>query len=595
MTSRKSTIPVPTHTTHSTYNLPKTTKTKNSKTTILPNLTEFQPDTPQKLQLQTIVDSVWQKALLGGRIDSFNTIPYLWFHNWVKKDFPIGMTGVKKGDFKTSKNGRLTKDVVKAYLTSVLKLSEEDNLNKETLQETLSVLNGSLVYASNGDSPIKSENGDHSDGDQSDSNENLHKGDGFEVKIRSKSDISSSGASSYTSIDKYDKFESKSNLSGKFTGSFQTPVKTRANTINFEINRNFEDATLTPKSPKIGGDNNSKLAMSPAALEEYQTERESEISSLCDTVSMFKAKDAINAREIKETKSKLTDAREFHEELIEQLRQKNHEFKKKSETHEYSLAELQSEKVLLEIDNKELIAKIASLEHNHSKQISDYESQITLLDESINSYKLENMNNNDKISCLTHDKLKLEVVLEEASQEATMSPDSKLSKAVADCKKSKSNLSRLNKTCDDMDWWREKIGGEGQEKITKSLKSVRKPFDFNEKTSVSSFSCGENLGDFIPQHKFSPLMKDKSVETEGTAQNYEMFADLEMKLRENSTETALLSPTFLSSSLIQGSLFLNVLFFGFILYLAMFTGAREFLIELGVLKVEYNPEFSKYF
>jgi hypothetical protein len=85
-------------------------------------------------------------------------------------------------------------------------------------------------------------------------------------------------------------------------------------------------------------------------------------------------------------------------------------------------------------------------------------------------------------------------------------------------------------------------------------------------------------------------MEDKSVETEG-ARNYEMFADIEMKLRESSVESA----TFLSSSLFQGSLFLNVLFLGFILYLAMFTGAREFLIEIGVLKVEYNQEFSKYF
>jgi len=587
MTSRKSTIPVPTHTQHSinqtknTTNLPKTTKTKNSKTSILPNLTEFQPDTPQKMQLQSIIDSVWQKAMLQGRIDSYSTIPYSWFYNWLKKDFPVGMTSFKKGDFKTSKNGRLSKEVVKAYLTSVLKLSEDDNLNQDTLQESLSVLNGSLVYASDGDSPTKSENGNQSD----DSNGNLQKGDGFEVKLRSKSDISSSGASSYTSLDT---FESKSNLSGKFTGSFRTPVKNRSNTINFQTSRNsFEDATLTSKSPKIGGDNNSKLAMSPIALEEYQTEQESHILSLSDTVSMFKAKDAINSREINNTKSQLTDAREFHEELIDQLRQTKHEFKKKEETHEYSLAEIQSEKVLLEIDNKELIAKIASLEDNHAKQVSDYESQITLLDESIHSYKQENRNSNDKISCLTHDKLKLEVVLEEASQEATMSPDSKLSKAVADCKKSKSNLSRLNKTCDDMDWWREKTG----EEMSNSLKSVRKPFDFNEKTSVSSnFTCGENLGDFIPQHKFSPLMEDKSVETEG-ARNYEMFADIEMKLRVNSRESA----TFFSSSLFQGSLFLNVLFFGFILYLAMFTGAREFLIELGVLKVEYNQEFSKYF
>jgi len=577
MTSRKSTIPVPTHTQHST-NQTKTTKTKNSKASTLPNLTEFQPDTPQKMQLQFTIDSVWQKAMLGGRVDSFGTIPYLWFQNWLKKDFPIGMAGVKKGDFKISKNGRLSKEVVKAYLTSVMKLSEDDNLNQETLQESLSVLNGSLVYASDGDSPAKSENGN-----QSDDSVNLEKGDGFEVKLRSKSDTSS-GASSYTSMDK---FESKPNLSGKFTGSFQTPVKNRSNTINFETSRNsFEDATLTPKSPKIGGDNNTKLAMSPIALEEYQTEQESHISGLTDTLSMFKAKDAINSREIKKTKSQLTDAREFHEELIEKLRQANHEFRKKSETHEYSLADVQSEKVLLEIDNKELIAKIASLEDNHAKQVSDYESQITLLDESINSYKQENVNYNDKISCLTHDKLKLEVVLEEASQEATMSPDSRLSKAVADCKKSKSNLSRLNKTCDDMDWWREKTGVE----MSNSLNPVRKPFDFNEKTSVSSFTCGENLGDFIPQHKFTPLMEDKSVETEG-ARNYEMFADIEMKLREGSVESA----TFLSSSFFQGSLFLNVLFLGFILYLAMFTGAREFLIEIGVLKVEYNQEFSKYF
>merc|ERR1711920_361114 len=161
---------------------------------------------------------------------------------------------------------------------------------------------------------------------------------------------------------------------------------------------------------------------------------------------------------------------------------------------------------------------------------------------------------------------KLEVVLEEASQEATMSPDSKLSKAVADCKKSKSKYSRLNKTCDDMDWWRMKTDDQ-----VKPLKNVRKPVDFNGHISVSSsFGPGENLGDFIPTHQV--MMEDKSVETESVSQ--------ESKL--------------INSSLFQGSLFLNLLFFGFILYVAMFTGAKEFLIDTGILTVEYDQEFSKY-
>jgi hypothetical protein len=220
----------------------------------------------------------------------------------------------------------------------------------------------------------------------------------------------------------------------------------------------------------------------------------------------------------------------------------------------------------------------AKIEADHKKEELDYGAQINYLRENLKAQEKENINCNDKINCLTHDKLKLEVVLEEASQEASMSPDSKLSKAVADCKKSKSGLSRLNKTCDDMDWWREKMDGE-----VKPLRNVRKPIDFNGQTNVSSrFGSGssfgdgfigENLADFIPKH--IPSMEDKNVETD----------DLD-EIAENKIS----SPMFF-----QGSLLINLVFFGFILYLAMFTGAREFLIEVGVFKVEYNQEFSKYF
>merc|ERR1712066_1064535 len=105
----------------------------------------------------------------------------------------------------------------------------------------------------------------------------------------------------------------------------------------------------------------------------------------------------------------------------------------------------------------------------------------------------------------------------------------------------------------------------------KPLKTVRKPVDFNGHINIgSSFGAGENLGDFIPTHQV--LMEDKSVATDLIQ---------ESKL--------------INSSMFQGSLFLNLLFFGFILYVAIFTGAREFLIETGILTVKYDQEFSKYF
>ena len=93
--------------------------------------------------------------------------------------------------------------------------------------------------------------------------------------------------------------------------------------------KSFEDgATLTPiKSPKIGG-HNVQLALSPIALQEYQTEQESHISSLTEKLTKFEAKDAINSRELKDMKVQLADAREYHEELIEQMRQQGHEYQK---------------------------------------------------------------------------------------------------------------------------------------------------------------------------------------------------------------------------------------------------------------------------
>ena len=135
---------------------------------------------------------------------------------------------------------------------------------------------------------------------------------------------------------------------------------------------------------------------------------------------------------------------------------------------------IESEKVQLEIEKSQLEDKLRIKESEHKTQIVDYDAQISELYEKLRAQTQENRTCNDKINCLTHDKLKLEVVLEEASQEASMSPDSKLSKAVADCKKSNSKYSRMNKTCDDMDWWRMKT-----DEHVKPLKNVRKPVDFN--------------------------------------------------------------------------------------------------------------------
>merc|ERR1712071_695826 len=86
----------------------------------------------------------------------------------------------------------------------------------------------------------------------------------------------------------------------------------------------------------------------------------------------------------------------------------------------------------------------------------------------------------------------------EDSQEA-MSPDKVLAAAVEHCKNSKSAASRLNKSENDLSWWRDHTS-------PKPLKTVRKPADF-----LASSEAGENLADFIPQHK--PSTQESTSQT----------------------------------------------------------------------------------
>merc|ERR1711931_503286 len=121
---------------------------------------------------------------------------------------------------------------------------------------------------------------------------------------------------------------------------------------------------------------------------------------------------------------------ELHEELIEKLNQQEFQHAKKCEFLSEQQEILESERAKLAIQNQELTNQITEMENMQKNHDKDYEAQINILHDTINAERQQNQNLTDTINELTHDKLKLEIVLEEASQDHSLSPDSKLAQAV---------------------------------------------------------------------------------------------------------------------------------------------------------------------
>merc|ERR1712168_1739148 len=386
-------------------------------------------------------------------------------------------------------------------------------MGEKTLEESLLVLDGSAVYPS-------------SDSDRSDDN-NV---------------ISSSGASSYSSMDKV------------FETTNETPSKCEL-TPSFEENK-----TLTPKTPGrnagAGDGSTSLTAMSPIALQQFQLEQEQEICSLTQRVTNYQAKETINQRDLKHTRQQLKEERELHEELIEKLNQQEFQHAKKCEFLSEQQEILESERAKLAIQNQELTNQITEMENMQKNHDKDYEAQINILHDTINAERQQNQNLTDTINELTHDKLKLELVLEEASQDQSLSPDSKLAQAVENCKKSRSTSSRLNKTQNDLDWWK----GDTCEAV-KPLKTVRKPLDFSTNSNNLELAQGENLAEFIPIHQAQ--LKEIACQT-----------------RKECT------PFLQGQGPLIASLGVNGLLLG-VIFLIIFSGMKEVLLNLGVLKYEY--------
>merc|ERR1712048_309010 len=114
----------------------------------------------------------------------------------------------------------------------------------------------------------------------------------------------------------------------------------RSKSLNIISQKSLESNTLTPKSPKC-----STELLSPVALQEYQSDQESQISSLTDKISTFEAREALNTREMLDMKEKLNDAREYHEVLIERVRQQDHEMRLKKKDFDFHKEHIESEKI----------------------------------------------------------------------------------------------------------------------------------------------------------------------------------------------------------------------------------------------------------
>merc|ERR1712168_969417 len=475
-----------------------------------------------------LVDTIWAKAKMQGRICVKNTVPLLWFKNYIKTSLPaIGNDSTRYEAFiklistgDTQKLKRVSKERAKKFFTTLqLKSDTEQNL-----EESLQVLEDLSDEALSSD--LSSDIGS--------STSDLNKDDTL---------ITDNGNTPVNP------FLMHNRSSGDYGSAHSTPTKTHLSHSSIGVS----DESGTPTQSLIKkSESDFRLAYS----EEVQKELEHEVSSLSSQVTQYKAEMGSSKALVDGLKQHLSDEREKNEKLIEQYHQMEHTFKKKLDfldLHAESM-EQERDRLRLEIQRKE--GRLASFEANTKQQTEDYELQIQDLAEKQILLHRQNEEMAETVSELKLQKLNMDAILEE-SQEA-MSPDKALAAAVEHCKNSKSAASRLNKSENDLSWWRDHTS-------PKPLKTVRKPADF-----LASSEAGENLADFIPQHK--PSTQESTSQTP-------------LSFRQS---RPMMARSFYVS--LGANLALVVMF----IYLALYQ-FRELFAELGILTIAHHPEFQKFY
>jgi len=496
--------------------------------------------------IDNLVDTIWGKAKMSGRIQARNSVPLLWFKNYIKTSLPaIGNDATKYENFinlinKGGKDGhikRVSKERAKAFFAALQLRSDKD----QDLEESLQILEDS------DDAPNSDEASGYSSSSITDANEAQK--EGVEQRL----------SGNFPSGNPVKSLYQECLESGDFQTLTSTPMcpKRELPPTSLVDSESETPTNLSKQTIASSEQHHRSRIMTPT--EEINEQLESEISSMSSQISAYRKEGAGYCVKIDSLKQGLDDEREKNERLIEKFQQLEFDHRKREQFLEGHAESMEQERDRLRL---QLLAKDEAFEVERTgikEQVVDYEIQISDLTERQAILCHQNEELADRISELRVQKMNMDAILEESSQEG-MSPDKVLAKAVKECKNSNSAVSRLNKSENDLSWWRDQTS-------PKPLKTVRKPADFNGQPSGGG---GENLSAFIPKH--APSTQTQSSQTP-------------LSLHQK-------RPHLAKSLTVSASL--NLVLLATLVYLALYQ-FRELFMQLGVLKITHHPDFSRYF